>query len=209
MSWSHVYRIFTLLYLLFCCWSAQASEQLYLDRCVSCHGGTGAGNEALGAPSIAGMSSRYIALQLRHYRDGIRGYQSGDSYGPLMVASAKGLSDEDIGTLAVFVSKMTVPKLVLAAQSDAFNPFKARGVYSGCSSCHGAKGNGNDALGAPRISQQYPSYLKRQLLNFRAGIRGDHKDDVLGQQMKLLATQIPSEEDIDTITRYLVVMGAQ
>jgi cytochrome c oxidase subunit 2 len=204
-----VYKIFTLLYLLLSCWSAQASEQLYLDRCVSCHGGTGAGNEALGAPSIAGMSSKYVALQLRHYRDGIRGYQSGDSFGPLMVASAKGLSDENIAALAVFVSEMAVPKLMLSAEGDAFNPFKARGVYSGCSSCHGAKGDGNEALGAPRISQQYPSYLKRQLLNFRAGVRGDHKDDVLGQQMKLLATQIPSEDDIDTITRYLVVMGAQ
>jgi cytochrome c oxidase subunit 2 len=209
MSWTYVYKFFSVLCLLLSCWSAQASEQLYLDRCLSCHGGTGAGTEALGAPSIAGMSSKYVALQLRHYRDGIRGYQSGDSFGPLMVASAKGLSDENIAALAVVVSEMAVPKLMLSAEGDAFNPFKARGVYSGCSSCHGAKGDGNEALGAPRISQQYPSYLKRQLLNFRAGVRGDHKDDVLGQQMKLLATQIPSEDDIDTITRYLVVMGAQ
>ena len=57
-------------------------------------------------------------------------------------------------------------------------------LYASCVACHGARGEGNAAVGAPAIAGQSESYLRRQLQNFRAGVRGTHKADVYGAQMK-------------------------
>jgi len=57
-------------------------------------------------------------------------------------------------------------------------------LYASCVACHGARGEGNAAVGAPAIAGQSESYLRRQLQNFRAGVRGTHKADVYGAQMR-------------------------
>ncbi len=44
--------------------------------------------------------------------------------------------------------------------------------YVFCTVCHGAHGNGNPAINAPKIAGIEPWYLKQQLTNFRAGVRG-------------------------------------
>ncbi|MFB0988976.1 MAG: c-type cytochrome [Gammaproteobacteria bacterium] len=43
-----------------------------------------------------------------------------------------------------------------------------------CTTCHGVEGLGNIAIEAPRLAGMEAWYLKRQLENFRAGIRGTH-----------------------------------
>ncbi|WP_083240260.1 c-type cytochrome [Methyloceanibacter methanicus] len=42
-------------------------KQLYMT-CAACHGATGAGNEALGAPPIGGLPAWYTARQLNNFR---------------------------------------------------------------------------------------------------------------------------------------------
>jgi cytochrome c oxidase subunit 2 len=44
--------------------------------------------------------------------------------------------------------------------------------YSYCTVCHGAHGNGNPAINAPKIAGIEPWYLKQQLVSFRTGVRG-------------------------------------
>ncbi len=46
--------------------------------------------------------------------------------------------------------------------------------YAICDACHGQKGEGIFALNAPKLSGQDTYYLKRQLNNYKAGIRGTH-----------------------------------
>jgi len=53
--------------------SLEYSQQLY-DGCVQCHGENGEGNQAVGAPSIAGLQRWYIKRQLRGFKAGYRGY---------------------------------------------------------------------------------------------------------------------------------------
>lgn len=57
-------------------------------------------------------------------------------------------------------------------------------LFAACVACHGARAEGNPAVGAPALAGQSATYLKRQLGNFAAGLRGSHKDDVQGAQMR-------------------------
>ncbi len=63
-----------------------------------------------------------------------------------------------------------------------------------CSGCHGADGAGNPALFAPPLAGQRSDYLARQLRNFKAGIRGYHREDRNGSTMRAIAATIKEEE---------------
>jgi cytochrome c oxidase subunit 2 len=62
---------------------------------------------------------------------------------------------------------------------------------------------GNFALQAPRLAGQEDWYLKRQLENFRTGIRGAHQDDNYGHQMVLMARSLQDEQSINDLLAYL------
>ena len=65
-----------------------------------------------------------------------------------------------------------------------------------CTVCHGANGNGNPAIHAPRIAGLEPWYLKNQFSAFRSAWRGEHSDDAPGQEMRPMAEALtPAEID--------------
>jgi len=63
-----------------------------------------------------------------------------------------------------------------------------------CDTCHGADGIGNEGVQAPRLAGMEPWYLRRQLQNFRAGIRGKHPQDTEGVAMQPMAVPLSDEE---------------
>lgn len=67
-------------------------------------------------------------------------------------------------------------------------------LYAACAACHGVRAEGNVAVGAPALAGQYANYLQRQLRNFNAGVRGTHKEDSHGAQMRA-ATQAVLRDD--------------
>ncbi len=71
-----------------------------------------------------------------------------------------------------------------------------------CTTCHGAEGIGNIAIEAPRLAGMEAWYLKRQLENFRAGIRGTHAEDIQGIAMQPMAAKL-SDESIDDIVGWV------
>jgi cytochrome c553 len=73
---------------------AKAGEALFAT-CGACHGDTGAGNQDLKAPRIAGTDDWYLATELRKFRSGVRGTNPKDAEGRLMRPMARGLADED------------------------------------------------------------------------------------------------------------------
>lgn len=83
------------------------------------------------------------------------------------------------------------------------DPAVGKGLYATCTACHGAQGEGNQALNAPRIAGQEAWYMKRQLQYFRTGARGAHPEDTYGQQMKAFATTLADEAAIDDVTAYI------
>lgn len=73
--------------------NASRGEQLYAS-CATCHGADAMGNEAMGAPQLAGQNDWYMVTQLKNFKANLRGDQSADNYGQQMRAMAASLSDE-------------------------------------------------------------------------------------------------------------------
>ena len=72
----------------------KVGEALYAT-CSSCHGDSGAGNQDLGGPLIAGVDDWYLATELRKFRSGVRGTNPKDREGRLMRPMARTLANED------------------------------------------------------------------------------------------------------------------
>ncbi|MCO6057637.1 c-type cytochrome [Pseudomonas sp. MOB-449] len=59
-----------------------------------------------------------------------------------------------------------------------------------CAACHGDRGQGNPALGAPRLAGQQADYLLQQLQGFKAGRRGYDTRDTYGAQMRAVVASL-------------------
>jgi cytochrome c oxidase subunit 2 len=83
-------------------------------------------------------------------------------------------------SIVTLLSIFVIPNTTLSAPSVA----DGKTLYSSCAACHGAKGEGNRALGAPNIAGMDAWYLKTQLENFSTGKRGTKAGDSYGAQMR-------------------------
>jgi cytochrome c553 len=72
-----------------------------------------------------------------------------------------------------------------------------------CTVCHGAHGNGNPAIRAPKIAGMEPWYIRRQLEAFRAGMRGTHPDDAAGHEMQPVGIRLRDESAIEEAIAYV------
>ena len=75
--------------------------------------------------------------------------------------------------------------------------------YAVCAACHGAQGEGNPALNAPKLAGQTDWYLKRQLHNFKAGARGANDKDTYGKTMAPMAMTLPDDAAINNVVAYI------
>ena len=80
--------------------------------CAACHGATGTGNEALGAPPVAGQSDWYLAAQLRNFRDGSRGTHPDDTRGATMRPFAVALDDAAIADVVAYIDALELPPVM-------------------------------------------------------------------------------------------------
>ena len=79
----------------------------------------------------------------------------------------------------------------------------AANEFDHCLLCHGANGNGNLAIRAPKVSGMEPWYLARQLENFASGIRGMPADDVAGHEMGPVGMRLRQEGMLDTAVQFV------
>ena len=75
--------------------------------------------------------------------------------------------------------------------------------YAVCAACHGANGEGNVAMNAPRLSGQGAWYLERQLKLFKQGARGTHDKDVFGKMMAPMAATLADDTAIANVAAYI------
>ena len=85
----------------------------------------------------------------------------------------------------------------------AADPAAGAAQYAVCTACHGASGEGNHSLNAPRIGGQGAWYVRRQLHNFRDGLRGAHAEDIYGAQMRAFAGMLPDDTAIRNVAAYI------
>lgn len=80
--------------------------ELY-GNCAACHGISGAGNQALGAPGLAGRDDWYMRRQLKLFQSGYRGRHPEDTSGAQMRGAAQLLkSDQDIDDVLVYIGSL-------------------------------------------------------------------------------------------------------
>ena len=76
-------------------------------------------------------------------------------------------------------------------------------LYAACVACHGPRGEGVPATGAPNIAAGEAWYLERQLKNFATGLRGSQPGDSYGATMKAGSAVLASDRDRSTVAAYV------
>jgi len=186
--------------------AATRGKELF-ETCVPCHQQDGSGNPAVGAPNIAGLSDWYVEEQIQNFRAGARGAQFNDMEGMRMRPMALSLmTDEDVKDVAHYVGAMPA---VRHASSLPGDPKAGAASYATCGACHGAQGNGNPALKAPRIAGTDDWYLATQLRKFRSGVRGTSPKDLGGRLMRPMARTLPNEDALRNVVAYIGTLKPQ
>lgn len=172
--------------------------------CASCHGQQGEGNIAMNAPNLAGLPEWYVERQLHYYKIGARGTHQDDIYGQQMAPMAAVLADDTaVRNVAAYIAALEPGSIANTLGGD---PDRGASHYTSCGACHGSRAQGNYALQAPKLAGQNDWYLKRQLENFRKGVRGTHEEDNYGHQMVLMARSLQNEQSIDDLMAYLATL---
>ncbi len=81
-----------------------------------------------------------------------------------------------------------------------------RALYAACAACHGAEGEGNVALNAPRLAGQGTWYLERQLAHFKHGARGQNDKDTWGKVMAPMAAVLQDDAAIANVAAYIATL---
>ncbi len=180
-----------------------AGKALYAI-CATCHGQNGEGMKAVNGPAIAGQEEWYLVRQLKNFKAGVRGADPKDVFGMQMRPMAMTLAnDKAIEDVAAYISSLTPikPKDTLGG-----NAAKGKALFTICSTCHGPKGEGMQAMGGPKVYIQQDWYLERQLKNFKAGIRGTNPKDTFGMQMRPMAMTLADDQAIKDVIAYMLTL---
>ena len=76
--------------------------------------------------------------------------------------------------------------------------------YGVCVTCHGQQGEGNSVMNAPKIAGQSGWYLKRQIMNYKRGLRGTDPGDTFGQQMTGMVATLADEQAVDNVVAHIL-----
>lgn len=175
---------------------------VYAQICAACHGAAGEGNPALHGPSIAGLPVWYIDEQLRKFRSSARGFHPEDLPGQQMRAISLTLTDEQIAEAAAAVAEMPMHPTAEPA-APGFDLEAARYRYANeCMECHRYNGRGEIAFRSAPLVSLDPPYLRRQLENYRSGLRGSSEGDLYGAKMVALTERF-TDEEIELFVGYI------
>jgi cytochrome c553 len=143
---------------------AERALEIVQGKCFICHGADGESSSPV-FPRLAGQHAGYIERQLADYQSGRR---KSDTMRPMV----EDLSAADFALLGRYFESRPVR---VHAMPDAdlaqvgWFIFSRGNPYSGvpaCTSCHGPKGLGSEAL--PRLAGQHAAYIENQLKKFNA-----------------------------------------
>ena len=168
-------------------WADAEAGKAKAAVCAACHGADG--NSVIPTtPSLAGQPRQFIVTQLFMFRDGKR-------KDPQMSPFAEKLTNADLRDLADFYATQKPKRVAPAVSAEKAAAGKLVSDRNNCTSCHGANLLGQQHI--PRLAGQHASYLRTQMLGFKATTRFDMD----GQMTS--AAQALSPEDIDILAEYM------
>ena len=186
-----------------CASVAMADAEKLAANCNACHGANGVSTDA-NIPTIAGMSSKYLAGVFKAYKgkerpcaetDILTGADKGKKNDMCKVIGA--LSDDDTKSLATYYSGK---KFVASAQKfDAALAAKGKDISKKCEKCHSDNGSkaGDDS---GFLAGQRTGYLATTLKDFAAGKRPMEK------KMKAQFDEL-DQESLDALANYFASLG--
>jgi cytochrome c oxidase subunit 2 len=98
----------------------------------------------------------------------------------------------------------TQPTFSELNDKPAGNAMVGAAQYGVCAACHGQQGEGIAAMNGPKIAGQSAWYLKRQIMNYKKGLRGTHEGDVFGQQMIGMVATLVDEQAVDNVVAHIL-----
>lgn len=185
--------------------AADAPSSEILAGCAACHGAAGEGNQALGAPPLAGQDEAYLARQLHNFKAGRRGYAEQDQAGQQMRAVASGLGEEGITSLSAYFAGLPAVRLSV---TSAGSPDDAARYQSTCAYCHGEQAQGYPQMQAPNLRLLGGWYIDQQLASYRKGWRGSEAHaDIQGMWMRSIATHINDAAQQRAVVSFIEHLG--
>lgn len=177
------------------------ATEIFNGLCNRCHGHQGQGMPGLEAPLIAGMPAWFVEAQINKFREGKRGTNARDLPGMRMRPMARSIyTEEDIKAISAYVEAMPRPQAPITLTGA--DPAKGKIAFGMCVGCHGADGNGNQAMGAAPLAGQSDWYIFTQLKNFKSGVRGTAPGDAQGAMMRSMTMGL-DENTMKNIAAYV------
>ncbi len=181
--------------------------EVLFGLCSQCHGEAGGGDPAALAPGIAGLGEWYILAQLGKFRSGIRGTHFDDIPGMRMRPMSLTLrSEDDVKAVAAYVASLPPPARS-EQRVEGGDPQRDQTLYAVCAACHGAKGEGNQALFAPSLVHTGDWYVLSSLERFKSGVRGSNPLDQTGIMMRPMAMTLADEQALKDVVAYVTKLS--
>jgi cytochrome c553 len=148
--------------LLIACPAAAQTVQERLPTCLACHGENGQSQQPE-VPSLGAQQAFYVTVQLLMFRERMRVVEP-------MNGMTKGLSDDDLGSLAGMIAKLPAPAPAVGPVDDArIGRARALIEQNRCNFCHTASFVGQENV--PRIADQREDYLTKALRGYKDNSR--------------------------------------
>lgn len=161
---------------------------ILLQTCFACHGANGISTTPV-TPSLAAQPAFYVTAQLAQFVAGKRKSE-------VMAPMAKTVAAGEVRALAEAIENLPPPPPASATDSSSYERGKAVVAREHCDSCHQPDFSGIE--NAPRLAHQREDYLRKALLDFRAGARVGYGEPV----MPAVAAAL-SEPEIADLAHYL------
>ncbi|MDP6537184.1 MAG: c-type cytochrome [Gammaproteobacteria bacterium] len=94
------------------------------------------------------------------------------------------------------------PTFTDTQNAPAANTLAGQTQYAVCATCHGAQGEGNQALNGPKLAGLQAWYIERQIRYFQDGVRGG-EGDTNGQTMAPMANSLADDAAIRNVAAYI------
>jgi len=96
--------------------------------------------------------------------------------------------------------------VVATVGHTADDPERGRQLYTPCVACHGSQAEGNESLGAPRLTHLAPVYVVAQLQKFKSGARGGAAASDLARQMAAMAATLADDQAMYDTAAYIATL---
>ena len=103
-------------------------------------------------------------------------------------------------TLIILPLVLALVTIDVRAEDD---PERGGELYAPCAACHGAQGEGNPGLKAPRLTHLSSVYIVAQLQKFKAGYRGGNGASDSARQMAAMAATLADDQAMYDTAAYI------